>query len=289
MVKQTPLRFGIKTSPQQTSYEAMLKVWQEADAEPQIEHGWLFDHLMPLSENPADPCLDGWSVLTALAAVTTRLRLGIMVSSNTFRHPGVLAKMGAAVDHISKGRLDFGIGAGWNEREHDAYGLELYQTGERIHRMGEACEVIRRLWTESAVTFEGKYYQLKDAYCEPKPVQKPYPPFVIGGGGEKLTLRYVARYADIWNVPGGKVEDLKRKSEILDQHCAAVGRDPAAITRSVQYVVSAGKLIEAREELQRFIDSGFTHLILVIRPPFPDRIVRQLVTEIIEPLQGRYQ
>ncbi len=138
------LRFGIKTAPQNTTYEDMLRVWQEADEIPVIEHAWLFDHFMPIGNyDPAGPCLEGWSLLAAFAAQTKHLRLGLMVTGNTYRHPAVLANIGATIDIISHGRLDFGIGAGWNELEHTAYGIPLYKPGERIRRLGEACEVVK--------------------------------------------------------------------------------------------------------------------------------------------------
>ena len=228
------VRVDIKTSPQFVDYEDMLRVWREADANPAIAGAWLFDHFMPLGPDQTGPIFEGWTLLAAYAAQTSRLRLGLMVTGNTYRHPAVLANIGATVDVISQGRLEFGIGAGWFEYEHEAYGIPLYAPGERLRRLGEACEVIRLLWTETAPDFDGRYYHLRHAYCEPKPVQKPYPPFVIGGGGEKLTLRIAARYADIWNAPGGDVDIFRHKSSVLDEHCRAIGRDPNEIVRSVQ-------------------------------------------------------
>ena len=195
----TRLRWGIKTAQQHTTYDAMLTVWQEADRTPAFEHAWLFDHFAPIQGDLDGPCFEGWTLLAALAAQTSRLRLGLMVAGNTYRHPAVHAHMAATVDVISNGRLDFGVGAGWNEYEHQSMGIPLYAPGERIRRLGEACEITRRLFTQHLTDFDGRYYQLKQARCEPKPVQKPYPPFVIGGGGEQLTLRVVARYADVWN------------------------------------------------------------------------------------------
>src|SRR5579875_3367792 len=159
------LSFGIKTAQQFTDYESIVRVWKEADSIPVIEHAWAFDHFIPLGPDPTGPQLEGWTLLGAVAAQTERLRVGLMVTGNTYRHPAVLANIGATVDIISHGRLDFGIGAGWNEREHNAYGIPLYSTGGRNRRLGEACEVIRLLWTEKAPDFEGKYYQLKGAYC----------------------------------------------------------------------------------------------------------------------------
>ncbi|HEV2129447.1 MAG TPA: LLM class F420-dependent oxidoreductase, partial [Thermomicrobiales bacterium] len=217
--------FGIKTAPQHTTYDAMLRVWQEAEAIPSIEHAWLFDHFAPIQGDLDGPCLEGWTVLAAFAAVTERLRLGLMVTGNTYRHPAVLAKIAATVDVISEGRLDFGIGAGWNEYEHESMGIPLYQPGERIRRLDEACEMIKRLFTEPTVDFDGRYYQLKEARSEPKPVQRPYPPLVIGGGGEQLTLRVVAKHADVWNYTGGSVEEFRHKVGVLRRHCEEVGRN----------------------------------------------------------------
>lgn len=289
MTDKKPLRFGIKTAPQNTTYQDMLRVWLEADEVPAIEHAWLFDHFMPLGNDPTGPCLEGWTLLSAYAALTKRLRVGLMVTGNTYRHPAVLANMATTVDVISHGRLDFGIGAGWNELEHSAYGIPLYEPGERIKRMGEACEVFRLLWTETTPDFNGKYYQLKGAYCEPKPVQKPYPPITIGGGGEQLTLRMVAKYADIWNMPGGSVEVFKHKSEVLDGHCAKIGRDPSTIERSIQIVVNPNDMQSTITTVQNFIDIGVTHIVLNLRPPYPESIAHRLAQEVIEPLQKAYQ
>lgn len=284
------LRFGIKTAPQMTTYEDMLRVWQEADSIASIEHAWLFDHFMPIGQNdPTGPCLEGWTLLAAFAAVTKRLRVGLMVTGNTYRHPAVLANMAATIDVLSNGRLDFGIGAGWNELEHNAYGIPLYAPGERIRRLGEACEVYRLLMTEKVANFDGKYYQLKDAYCEPKPVQKPYPPITIGGSGEQLTLRVVARYADIWNFVGGPTEEMQRKRAILDQHCAAVGRDPNEIETSVQPWINYADINAARELTRSYIEAGATHIILNLRPPYPEHIVKQLDEAIVQPLLASYQ
>lgn len=278
--------FGIKTSPQHTTYEEILKVWEEAEQVPVVEHAWLFDHFAPIQGDLDGPCLEGWTVLAALAAVTERLRLGLMVTGNTYRHPAVLAKIAATVDVISKGRLDFGIGAGWNVYEHESMGIPLYKPGERIRRLDEACEIIKGLFTQPTVDFDGRYYQLKEARSEPKPVQKPYPPFVIGGGGEQLTLRVVAKHADIWNYTGGSVEEFTHKVGVLREHCAAVGRDPAEITLSYQYRLPVGDLSSVAGEVQAFVDAGATHIVLVIPPPFPDGIVTRIAEEVIEKVQA---
>ena len=287
------LSFGIKTAPMSTTYEGMKQIWLEADRVPSIEHAWLFDHFMPINGDITGPCLEGWSLLSAFAALTNRLRIGLMVTGNTYRHPAVLANIGATVDVISGGRLDFGIGAGWNETEHNAYGIPLYSPGERLRRLGEACEIIKRMWTEKAPTFEGKYYQIKEAYCEPKPVQKPTPPFVIGGSGEKLTLRIVAQYASIWNfVVGSSIEEFRRKSSILDSHCAAIGRDPQTIQRSIQPAVNLENLAETRDFIRDYIEAGATHIILnlrVLNTPYPEGIIQRLDEEVIRPLKAEFE
>ncbi len=276
-----PLRFGIKTAPQHTTYEAMLAVWQEADGIPAMEHAWLFDHYAPIAGDLDGPCLEGWTTLAAYAAATKRLRLGLMVTGNTYRHPAVLTKIAITTDIISGGRLDFGIGAGWNEYEHSSMGLDLYQPGERIRRLDEACQIYKSLCTEHLTTFDGRYYQLKEARSAPKPVQRPYPPITIGGSGEKLTLRVVAKHADIWNFVAGSVETFQHKDRILREHCAAVGRDTEEIERSVQVPVDYDDLGKTVKVTQDFVDAGATHLIFGLRPPFPTGIVTRLAEEVI--------
>lgn len=282
------LRFGIKTAQQNTSYDSILRIWLEADSIPSIEHAWAFDHFIPLGPDPTGPQLEGWTLLGALAARTERLRVGLMVTGNTYRHPAILANIGATVDVISHGRLDFGIGAAWNELEHTMYGIPFYTPAERIRRLGEACQVIQCLWTETVCNFDGQYYHLKDARCEPKPVQKPYPPFVIGGSGEKLTLRVVARYASIWNFAGGSVEDFHHKNEVLNEHCAAIGRDPKTIERSIQMRVNYNNLSETRDSIRPYIKEGATHILLNLTAPYPENIVHKLAEEIVAPLQAEF-
>jgi len=283
------LRFGIKTAQQNTTYQDILRVWTEADSIPDIEHAWAFDHFIPLGPDPTGPQLEGWTLLGALAARTERLRLGLMVTGNIYRHPAVLANIATTVDVISNGRLDFGIGAGWNELETSMYGIPLYTPGERIRRLDEACEVIKLLWTETVANFDGKYYQLKDARCEPKPVQKPYPPYVIGGGGERLTLRVVAKYASVWNFVGGDVETFRHKNAVLNEHCAAIGRDSKAIERSIQWPINYNNIGEAIDGMRPYIQEGATHIILNLRAPYPEAIVHRLVEEIVTPLKSEFE
>src|SRR5689334_9709461 len=283
------LCWGVKTAPQHTTYDAMLKVWQEADRTPAFEHAWLFDHFSPIQGSLDGPCFEGWTLLSALAAQTTRLRVGLMVAGNTYRHPAVHAHMAATVDVISGGRLDFGVGAGWKEYEHTSMGIPLYAPGERIRRLGEACEITRRLWTQHLTDFEGRYYQLKEARCEPKPLQKPYPPFVIGGSGEQLTLRVVAQYADVWNFVGGSLDTFHHKLEVLAGHCAAIGRDPSTIEVSTQNLVNYENPAETRDYIRPYIEAGATHIILNLRAPYPEGIVGRIATEIAEPLKAEFE
>ena len=190
---------------------------------------WYADHFMPNAEDTSTPWPEAWITLAALARVP-RLRLGTLVTGNTYRHPAVLAKMASTLDHISGGRVVLGLGSGWQENEHQQYGIPFYTVSERLKRLDEACQVIKSLFAETKSNFNGEYYQLEDASLEPKPVQSPLP-LLIGGGGEKVTLKITAKYADEWNV-WGTVETLRHKMAILDQHCADIGRDPGSIKRT---------------------------------------------------------
>lgn len=287
MMQQKPLRFGIKTAPRHETHEALLQVWQAADALPIFEHAWLNDHLMSLGDHPNDPLLESWTLLAALAAHTQRLRVGVMVTDNTYRHPALLAKMAATIDVISHGRLNFGIGTGWSEQEHRAYGITLPSPGERIRRLGEACDLTRQLWTQTVVNFAGRYYQLQEAYCEPKPVQKPHPPFVIGAEG-KQTLRVVACHADIWDCSVNTPEEYSHKSAVLDDACAAIGRDPATIEHSRHISVDPSDLHAAYEETRAFIAVGATYIIYHVPVPDPQGILQRLAEEVAEPLRADY-
>lgn len=173
-------------------------------------------------------------MLSYLAALTKRIRLGVLVTGNTHRHPAVLANMAATVDVASGGRLEIGLGAGWSEEEHAAYGIPLPRWGDRFDRLEEACEVIDGLLTKEWFDFAGTHYQLTNARCEPKPIQQPRPPIIIGGKGEKRTLRIAARWADEWNFPFGEPSELERLIGVLHQHCANIGRDPSEISVSVK-------------------------------------------------------
>ncbi|MBV9660020.1 MAG: TIGR03560 family F420-dependent LLM class oxidoreductase [Acidimicrobiales bacterium] len=225
------MRFAIKTSPQNSNWTDLLDVWRVADDIEVFESGWLFDHFYPIYSDSTGPCLEGWTALAALAQATNRLRMGLLVTGIPYRHPAVLANMAATVDVISGGRLELGIGAGWNEEEAGAYHIELGNPRDRSDRFEEACQVLTGLLSRPTTTFAGRFYQLDEARCEPKPVQSPLP-ICVGGSGERRTLKTAARYAHHWNFVGGPPSELARKRDVLHQHCRDIGRDPAEITIS---------------------------------------------------------
>src|SRR5438046_8333730 len=189
------MRFAIKTPPQHTTFKDMLAVWQAADEMPIFESGWTFDHFYPIFSDHTGPCLEGWVTTTALAQATKRLRVGVLVTGNVYRHPAVLANMAASLDVISDGRLELGLGAGWNQQECDAYGIELPPLRERFDRFDEGVQAIIGLLSQPTTTLHGRYVRLTDARCEPKPVPRPHPPITIGGKGPARTLRPVAPWA----------------------------------------------------------------------------------------------
>jgi F420-dependent oxidoreductase-like protein len=226
------MRYGLKLS-QLAPIDEFRAVWRIAD-EAGFDHVWNMDHFAALGGDPTGDIFEAWTLLAAMAEATTNVRIGCMVTGNTYRHPGVLAKMAVTVDHLSGGRLEFGLGAAWAENEHTMLGLEFGTFGDRFDRLEEACHVIKSLWTKPQTTFAGDHYELHAAIAEPKPVQQPHPPIWIGGSGRKRTLRIVAEYADVWNAAGGSPEEIADLSSVLDRHCADVGRDPAAIRRTIQ-------------------------------------------------------
>jgi alkanesulfonate monooxygenase SsuD/methylene tetrahydromethanopterin reductase-like flavin-dependent oxidoreductase (luciferase family) len=280
-------RFGIATAPQQVSYDDIQRVWREADAIPQIEHAWLFDHLMPIAGDPGGPILEGWTLLSALAAQTERLRLGLLVTSNRFRPPAMLAKIATTVDIVSGGRLEFGIGVGSRpghplaRREYAAYGLPFHDAGYAVGSLAEACTVIRRLWTEAEpFDFHGTYLDLTGAFGSPKPVQRPHPPIVIGGRSAG-TLRVVAEHADVWNIPGGDLADAVSRSALLDRYCAEIGRDPASVTRSMYLPVSYDQPGVTQDAIGQALGAGFGHIVLGLPAPYPDGVARWVADKII--------
>lgn len=295
--------FGIKTTPMRVPYEEILRVWQEADGLPEIADAWLWDHLMPIAGPRDGEILEGWTLLSALAARTERLRLGLLVTSNRIRPPAVLGKIATTVDVISGGRLIMGLGVGGTVQppgsggipgdnpaatEYAAYGLTLVPPAEGIGRLEETIAILRGMWTQDVFDFHGRYWTLTGNRNEPKPVQKPGPPLLIGAWGDRA-LRVVAEHADVWNIPGpphNTVDTLVRRSRVLDDHCAAIGRDPRTITRSVQYIVSHDDPAADREAVMELVAAGMNHIVLSLRSPYPPQVVRRLVDEIVLPVRA---
>jgi F420-dependent oxidoreductase-like protein len=301
-VGRHPIRFGVQTAPQQISWAELRETWQEVETLG-FDTLWVNDHLLP-SVGPSDaPNLEGWTILGAIAALTTCVRIGVMVTSNTFRHPVVLAKMATTVDHISGGRLILGIGSGYFAQEHQVYGIPLYTASRRARQLEEALQVIRKLWTEENTSFTGTYYQLANAPFSPKPLQKPHPPIMIAGTGERLILPLVAKYADLWNAGGLGIEALGEKIAILEDHCDRIGRDASDIektyltplylgsnaseverlvkqiprvqtltTEQMRAMMLAGDVAAVQRQVQAYLDLGITHLVIALRRPgFYDR------------------
>lgn len=224
------VRFSVQTPIEGTTFAALARHWQRAE-ELGYDSAWLDDHFYGVATPPSDDSLECWTLMAALARETSRLRFGALVMCNSYRHPPLLAKMAASLDHISDGRLEFGLGAGWYEHEYRAYGYDFPAIGTRLEQLDEALQICKAMWREDRTNFSGRHYRVEKAWCNPKPVQQPHPPIMIGGGGEKVLLRLVAQHADRWNF-GGSVEEFQRKVPILEGHCRAVGRDPAQIERS---------------------------------------------------------
>ena len=277
------MRFAFKTAPQNTTWQDMLAVWKEADDIEIFESGWTFDHFYPIFSDPAGPCLEGWMTLAALAQATHRLRLGTLVTGIHYRHPAVLANMAATLDIVSGGRVELGIGAGWNEEESGAYGIELGSPGERSDRFEEACQVIVGLLSEPTTDFAGKYYQLSNARCEPKPVQRPHPPICIGGSGERRTLRTAARFAQHWNFVGGTPEEFARKRDVLYAHCHDVGRDPAEIMLSSHVRLGpGGDPGPAADTAAALGEHGLDLAIVVLPPPHDPGVLAPLAQALAQ-------
>jgi F420-dependent oxidoreductase-like protein len=226
-----PIRFGIQTGQQSLEWTQMLDLWQKADAWG-YDSLWNFDHFYPIIVDPEGPCFEAWTTLSALAQATKRARLGTLVNGNTYRHPCVLAKMAATLDHISGGRLNLGIGAGWFELEHRSFGIDFKTVPQRLAALDEACQILRGLFTQPKTTLHGTHYTVTDARCVPTPVQQPHPPLMIGGTGKNVLLKLVAKHANMWNASAG-AETMRALIEIIDRHGDTVRRDTEQIEKTV--------------------------------------------------------
>jgi F420-dependent oxidoreductase-like protein len=254
-----PLRVGIKFS-QDAPIESYKAIWKIAD-EARFDHCWAMDHLATIGPIGDDrPIFDGWELLAGMAMATSHVRMGLLVTGITYRNPALLAKLATTVDHLSGGRLEFGIGAAWATNEHEMYGISGLE--HRVGLLSEGLQVMRSLWTEERTNFDGRYYKMRNAVANPKPVQKPYPPIWIGASGPS-TLKLTARHADVWNAHGTSVENAVEGSQQLDEACAAIGRDPKEIRRSVQ-VPAGDDPAEIVDRVRGFYEAGFTEIVIML-------------------------
>jgi F420-dependent oxidoreductase-like protein len=304
------LRFGVQTPNQHVSWDDLLATWKEADGLG-FDSAWVYDHFIPIFGDQDGPVLEGWTALAALAAETSRLRVGVLVTGNTYRNPALLAKMATTVDQVSHGRLILGIGAGWFERDHTAYGFPFGTARERARKLEEALQVITKLWTEDHPSFAGKYYQLDKAPFAPRNVQKPHPPIVIGGQGKRWIVPLVARYADGWNAVSGVTPDgIRERRTIIEQECRRIGRTPcptdvsvlvplvaitsiplagpvvrlgarAFVKKEVAQSILADSPDAIRDRIKAYADAGASEIILSLRPPFDRALLRRFAQEIM--------
>jgi len=304
------IMFGIQTGQQDVTYQEILSIWKEAEALG-FDSAWDFDHFAPIRGDINGPCLEGWTLLSALATHTQKLKIGTLVTGNTYRNPALLAKMATTVDIVSNGRLYLGIGAAWFEAEHVAYGFPFYTAKERAERLGEALEVITQLWTKDHPTYMGKYYSLVNAPFSPPNVQQPHPPIVIGGKGKKWIMPLVGKYANAWNVPIGVTpKGIKDRMAIVQQACTEAQRPSCDIEiqaflvlysitdvplagpalrmgarlmtdKRIARSVLAGSPQEITERIREYVDAGATHIIMNIQPPYDPALLRRFATEVM--------
>jgi F420-dependent oxidoreductase-like protein len=272
------MRYAIATSPQRTTWAWLRDVWRVADDLPVFESGWTFDHLYPLFGDSTEDCMDGWITLTALLHETKRLRGGVLVTGMVYRHPGVLANMASTLDNTSGGRLELGLGAGWNEEECEAFGIELGTMRERFERFEEGLTVVESLLSEDRTNFEGKHYVIRQAMNNPKPLQRPVP-ICIGGRGRTRTIPLVARFAHHWNYSGSDLDEFAELRGILNEQCKAHGREPAAITCSMlaRYDGDPGAL---RASVTAMEDAGVDMAIVSVPKTEPPAVIETIAAAV---------
>ena len=300
------IKFGVHTGLQHTSIPELRELWTRIEA---IGFDWIsiWDHFYA-ADNSGDPqSLEAIASHTALAASTTRVTCGSLVYSAGYRHPAVLANAIATMDQVANGRIALGLGGGWLQNEYDVYGLHFGTAGERLRMLDEYVQCVRGLLTQEHTTFDGEFFHLRDAMCEPKPVQERLPIW-IGGGGEKVTLRIAAQHADAWNVPFVPPKVWARKSAVLDEWCNKVGRDPAAITRSVNVGMAfteealriqfgpmadavkpgvlSGSVQEMVDKVGAYVEAGAEWVILAMRAPFDREGLERFAADVIPAVRG---
>ncbi len=277
---------AFKIAPHHVDWPTLLEGWRIADGIDTYVQGWNFDHFYPIQGDTSGPCLEGWVTLTAAAQATHRLRVGCLVNGVVYRHPAVLANMASTLDIVSGGRLELGLGAGWNEQECDAYGIELGTLTERFDRFDEACDIVRSLLAEETTSYEGRYFTLTEARNEPKGPQQPLA-ICIGGDGERRTLRTVARVADHWNIPYFTPERYAHRSEVLAEHCAAIGRDPATIKRSTHVFAREGEGPGAvADQAEQVFAAGIDQAIVYLQPPIDLSVLEPIAAACADLVAG---
>jgi F420-dependent oxidoreductase-like protein len=311
-----PIEFGVQIAPERTSYGEIVKTWRLIE-ELGYDSVWLNDHFMPVMGDKSGAHFEAWTLLAALATETERIRIGVLVAGNTYRHPAVLAKMAATIDHVSGGRLNFGLGAGWEEFEHRAYGIPFDTAQVRAERLAEALEIITRLWRAERPSWTGRHYALAEAPFAPKPLQRPHPPIVIGGQGKRLIMPIVARYADEWNVPPGiSPAGVRERLAIVRRRCRRLARSPCVPSVSVflplvnvtnvplagpltrlgaRFVVGrriassilAGSPAEIRRKIEEYVDAGATSVIITTRPALNRRLMRRFARDVMPQFRAR--
>jgi F420-dependent oxidoreductase-like protein len=252
------VRVGIDLAQHQLGWDELASRARFAE-DLGFDGAWVFDHFKALYGDPRGPCFEAYTLLAALAAVTNRIRLGVLVTGVTYRHPSILAAEAVTVDHVSGGRLELSLGASWYEDEHVELGVPFPPTGERVERLEDALVVLKALLTTDGATVEGGHYQLRDATYRPRPVQRPHPPIWVGAGGERRTIPIAARHADVWHA-FGSVDALRRKSRVLEEHARRAGRDPADIGRATNLSLSEA-WSTVRSTALAVQEAGFTYLV----------------------------
>lgn len=312
---QYPVRFGIQTGQQNVAWADLLELWKKADRWG-YDSLWNFDHFYPIFTNPEGPCLEGWTTLAALAQATSCARIGHLVNGNTYRHPCVVAKAAATLDHVSSGRLNLGIGAGWFEREHADFGIDFKTVRGRLEALDESCRILKGMFTQEKTTVHGKHYHVTDALGLPKPLQPGGPPIMIGGTGQRVLLRIVAEHADMWNATGAPAQ-MRDHIAVIARHGEAVGRDTAAIEKTVMMplcytenrdrqtmicqlfanvrqttpeaardAIMIGGRQECLDKIAAYVAVGVTHFIFMCFPPYFEDEMQAFIQDVAPAARG---
>jgi F420-dependent oxidoreductase-like protein len=316
-VDKHPIRFGVQTGQQNIEWEQLRSFWAKADGWG-YDSLWVFDHFYPIfSPDPAGPCMEGWTLLSALSQHTKRARIGALVNGNTYRNPSLTAKMAATLDNLSGGRLNLGLGAGWFEAEHRSLGFDFKTLGGRLNALDESCQIIKGMLTQEKTTQHGKHYNVVDAICNPKPIQKNLP-LMIGGHGEKVLLKIVAKHADMWNMGNADAAEMKRLIGVIERHGDTVGRNTDEIEKTLMLALCykapkqreetlssivammaqttpdraremmvIGNKQECVDKLERYIKAGVTHFIFLHNPPITaEEDIQAFAEDIIPQFQS---